>query len=163
MTQKSILSSAGKKMMNSAAEHELYASHFYKSAAAKCQSLGYFGAQKFFEAESADEIEHYYKVRDFVNDQNDLIASPMIDSVTLDYTDLGEVLEEAYDLEKKLYDFYEESYMGTKDASVQVFLHDMVNIQRKSVGEYGDLLARYSICQDNPGAIILFDQELGNK
>lgn len=163
MKIKSILSSQGKKTMNKAAEHELYASHFYKSAAAKSQSLGYFGAQKFFEKESADEIEHYYKIRDFVNDQNDIIDSPVIDSVTMECEELGEVLEEAYELEKNLYDFYEDAYMNTKDASLQVFLHEMVNIQRLAVGEYGDLLARYNIVNGNSAAALLFDQELGNK
>jgi hypothetical protein len=39
----------------------------------------------------------------------------------------------------------------------------MVNIQRLAVGEYGDLLARYQIVNGNTAAMLLFDQELGNK
>ena len=159
----SILSSKGKKTLNKAGEHELYASHFYKSAAARCQSSGRFGAQKFFEKESADEIEHYYKIRDFVNDQGDMIDSPIIESVTIEEDNLGGILSEAYDLEKKLYDFYEAEYSKTEDPSLKVFLHDMVNIQRIAVGEYGDLLARYSIVAGNGAGEILFDQELGAK
>ena len=163
MRTKSLLSAQSKKALNKSGMHELYASHFYKSAAAKCQFLGYFGAQKFFEKESADEIEHYYKVRDFMNDQGDMFESPVIESATLEYDELGEVLEEAYELEKKLYDFYEDSYNSASDPSVKTFFHKMVKIQVKAVGEYGDLLSRYHIVADNPAAVLLFDQELGNK
>jgi hypothetical protein len=38
-----------------------------------------------------------------------------------------------------------------------VALIDFVNIQRKSVGEYGDLLARFAKASD----ILIFDKELG--
>ena len=58
MNPKSLLSSSDKELLNEAAEHELYASNYYKYVAACMQRAGLFGAQKFFEKESADEIEH---------------------------------------------------------------------------------------------------------
>ena len=53
--KKSLLSASDKKKLNQAVEHELFASNFYKYAASCSQRQGLFGAQKFFEAESADE------------------------------------------------------------------------------------------------------------
>ena len=67
------------------------------------------------------------------------------------------VLEAAYQLELELYDFYSKFYTTAKAPAVQVALIDFVNIQRKSVGEYGDLLARFAKASD----ILIFDKELG--
>jgi ferritin len=70
---------------------------------------------------------------------------------------------DAYELEMDLGDFYKKAYNKTEDPFVKTFFHKLVKIQRKAIGEYGDLLARLALCKDNPSAILLFDQELGNK
>jgi len=159
-----LLSASDKKKLNQAVEHELYASNFYKYAASCCQKYGLFGAQKFFEKESADELEHYYKLRDFFNDRGDEAEMPQIDAVDFkEGIDLMGILDAAYELEKDLGDFYNEFYFATKDATVQVQLHSFVEFQTKAVGEYGDLLARLSLVSECPGGLLIFDQELGNK
>jgi ferritin len=41
------------------------------------------------------------------------------------------------------------------------FLLQFLEIQRKSIGEYGDLLARLQIADDNAAALLMIDNELG--
>lgn len=161
--KKSLLNDSDRKMLNQAVEHELYASNFYKYSASCTQKQGYFGAQKFFEKESADELTHYYLIRDFMNDLGDEADMPAINSVELEGETLSGIFLDAYELEVDLGDFYKKFYTKTEDPYVKTFLHKMVNIQRKAVGEYGDLIARLKLCKDNTSAILLFDQELGNK
>jgi len=162
--KESLLKASDRKLLNEAVGHELYASNFYKYAASCCQKQGLFGAQKFFEKESADEQAHYYKLRDFFNDMMDEADMPKIDEVDFkEGIDLMGILQEAFDLEKDLKDFYSDFYFATKDATVQVELHDFVGFQTKAVGEYGDLLARLSLVSECPGGLLIFDQELGNK
>jgi ferritin len=164
MMKTSLLSASDKKKLNQAVEHELYASNFYKYAASCCQKYGLFGAQKFFEKESADELEHYYKLRDFFNDRGDEADMPQIDAVDFkEGIDLMGILDAAYELEKDLGDFYNEFYFATKDATVHARIQKFVKIQTKAVGEYGDLLARLSLVSECPGGLLIFDQELGNK
>ena len=164
MMKKSLLSASDKKKLNQAVEHELFASNFYKYAASCSQRQGLFGAQKFFEAESADELTHYYKLRDFFNDRGDEANMPQIDAVEFkEGIDLMGILDAAYELEKDLGEFYNDLYFSTKDATVQVQLHDFVEFQTKAIGEYGDLLARLSLVSECPGGLLIFDQELGNK
>jgi len=160
---KSLRKPSDKKSLNEAGGHELYASHFYKYAASCCQKQGFFGAQKFFEAESADELTHYYKLRDFMNDMGDEADMPKIDEVDIKEESLEGILDAAYELEKDLGEFYEEFYFATKSAPVQVRIHKFVKIQTKAVGEYGDLIARLSIIGDSKSGLLIFDQELGNK
>lgn len=159
MNPQSLLTPFDKELLNEAAEHELYASNFYKYVAACMQRAGLFGTQKFFEKESADEITHYYQLRDFVNDMGCEIETPGIDKPKplKDDDCLKCVLEAAYQLELELYGFYTKFYTTAKSPAVQVALIDFVNIQRKAVGEYGDLLARYSKATD----MLIFDKELG--
>lgn len=47
---------------------ELYVSNLYKHFANQLQRLGYFGAQKYYLKESADELSHYQKLADYCND-----------------------------------------------------------------------------------------------
>jgi ferritin len=164
MMKKSLLKPADRKSLNEAVGHELYASNFYKYAASCSQKLGLFGAQKFFEGESADEISHYYKLRDFMNNMSDEADMPKIDEVDFkEGIDLMGILETAFDLENDLREFYNDFYFATKDASVQAEIHEFVKFQTKAVGEYGDLLARLSLVSECPGGLLIFDQELGNK
>ena len=160
----SLLSASDKKKLNQAVEHELFASNFYKYAASCSQRQGLFGAQKFFEAESADELTHYYKLRNFFNDRGDEADMPQIDAVEFkDGIDLMGILDAAYELEKDLGEFYNDLYFSTKDATVQARILKFVKIQTKAIGEYGDLLARLSLVSECPGGLLIFDQELGNK
>jgi len=164
MMKKSLLSASDKKKLNQAVEHELYASNFYKYAASCCQKYGLFGAQKFFEKESADELEHYYKLRDFFNDRGDEADMPQVDAVEFkEGIDLMGILQSAYELEKDLGDFYNEFYFATKDANVHARIQKFVKIQTKAIGEYGDLIARLGLVSECPGGLLIFDQELGNK
>lgn len=157
----SLLSSIDKDLLNEAVERELYASNHYKYAASCLQKQGYFGCQKYFEGESADELEHYYKIRDFFNDRGDEADMPSIDEVEFQDESLFGIFMTSLQLEKELGDFYNRFYQTTKDAAVQVFLMDFVKIQTKSIGEYGDLIARLNLCMGNPAAYLIFDQELG--
>jgi ferritin len=46
--------------------------------------------------------------------------------------------------------------------TTQQFLLQFLETQRKSVGEYGDLLSRLAIVADDKCGLIIIDQELGN-
>lgn len=159
MEIKSLLVSSDKQMVNEAGEHELYASHFYKYSASAAQREGLFGAQKFFEKEAADETEHFYKVRDFANDMGDMIATPALDEIKMKDDCLSCLLDAAYEMESDLLDFYSKVYNQAKLVALKVFAQKMVEVQTKAVGEYGDLIARLSKCNE----VLIFDQELGNK
>lgn len=149
------------KLLNNAVREELYASNFYKYAASCCQKKGYFGFQKFFEAEAKSETKHYYKLRDFMNDMNSEADMPTIEEVDFQDESVLGIFNASLQLEVDLGKFYNDFYLKQTSAQVQTFLIEMVNIQRESVGEYNDLIARLELCMGNPAAYLLIDQELG--
>jgi ferritin len=63
-------------------------------------------------------------------------------------------------MELELGEFYENFYDTSDDPTVKQFVLKYIEQQRKSVGEYGDLLARLERCGDNQAALLMFDTEL---
>lgn len=160
MAVKNQLTPEVEAMLADAVHAELFASHLYKHVANHLQRLGYFGAQKFFLAESADELTHYQRHVDYINDRGAVAMTPALPNVDDKIDTLRTALELAYDTEMSLQNNYAEWY-GMSDVITQQHLLQFIEIQRKSVGEYGDLLARMDRVGDDLCGVLLIDQELG--
>lgn len=149
----SLLSPDMKLLLQKGVQHELYASNLYKSFANQCQKMGLFNAQKFFLNESADELTHYQILQDYFNDRNDCADIPTIDAIEDRILSLGDALRIAYETELSLLDFYVKAYEDAedkmKDCVTAQFLLQFIEIQRKAVGEFGDLLGYYNSIEMN--------------
>lgn len=151
------------KNLNDAIHSELFASNLYKHVANQLQRLGYFGAQKFFLSESSDELGHYQKIVDYINDRGLVATVPQIEMQEEKVTSLRDALAIGFDTEKTLSEDYSEWFKQAfaEDIVTAQFFLQFIEHQRKSVGEYGDLLARLDRAGANEAAILLIDQELG--
>ena len=163
MTPKMMISQELKNALDDAVHSELYASQLYKHVANQLQRLGWFGGQKFFANESADELTHYQKIVDFQNDVGTVAKVPMIEAMTDPIADLVSAVELGYETEVELYNDYKRWYgmAATNDPVVAQFLLQFLEIQRTSVGEYGDLLARLKLVEGDRAGLLLIDQEMG--
>jgi ferritin len=160
---KSLLSPAMKKGMQDAVYVELYQSNLWKSLANQLQRLGLFGSQKYFLAESAEELTHYQMHVEFMNDMGDCADLPKIDAVTDKVTDIGDALEIGYNTELDVYNQYKDFYEKAADEDVAVaqYILQFIEIQRKAVGHYGDLLAKYKIAEQTK-EILEFDEHISD-
>jgi ferritin len=162
MLPKMIISAECKKMLDEAVHSELYASNLYKHIANQLQRLGYFGASKFFLNESADELKHYQLHVEFQNDVGTVAKVPMIEAMNETIETFSDAIETGYETELELLNNYQDWYRDTaEDPVVQQFLLQFLEIQRRSVGEYGDLLARIQLVDQDKAGMLLIDQELG--
>ena len=162
MLPKMIISAEHKAMLDDAVHSELYASNLYKHVANELQRIGYFGATKFFLAESADELTHYQRHVEFQNDVGTVAKIPMIEAMDEPIKTLSDAIELGYETELELYNDYKKWYAkADSDPVVQQFLLQFLEIQRTSVGEYGDLLARIELVDQDKAGMLLIDQELG--
>ena len=162
MPVSNLLDKATEDMLNKAVHAELYASHLYKHVANQMQRVGFFGTQKFFAGESADELTHYQRIADYMNDRGTMAKVPALEACTEQAANVAEAIELGYETELQLMRDYEKWYRDCKCVTTQQFLLQFLELQRKSVGEYGDLLARIAIVADNMAGMLLIDQELGN-
>jgi ferritin len=153
-----------KKWLNKSVESELYASNLYKHIANQLQRLGLFGSQKYFLNESSEELTHYQKLVDYTNDMGDVIEIPQVPKINETIKSIKDALTVAYDFELSLmrqYEkFYDEAEDKFSDCVTATFIIELIQIQRQSVGDYGDLIARYD---RNPNDVFEFDEYLGEK
>lgn len=163
MSVKSLLSPSMKKGMQDAVYIELYQSNLWKSLANQMQRLGYFGTQKYFLAESAEELTHYQMHVEFMNDMGDCADLPKIDAVTDKANNIGDALQIGYDIELDVYNQYKDFYKKAEndDVSVAQYLLQFIEIQRLAVGHYGDLLAKYKVAEATK-ELLEFDEHIGD-
>lgn len=162
---KNLLSPAMKKGLQKAIYAELYQSNLWKHIANQLQRLGFFGGQKYFLAESAEELTHYQIFVDFINDLGDVADVPKIDAIEDDIDSIATALQVAYDMELDVYNQYKKFYeeAADEDVAVGIFMQQFVTIQLKAVGAYGDLISRYNRCGTNEAAILEFDEYLSEQ
>jgi ferritin len=160
---KSLLSPSMKKGLQASIELELYQANLWKSFANQMQRLGYFGTQKYFLAESAEELTHYQMLVEFMNDMGDCADLPKIDAVTDKVLNIGEALELGYEMEMEVLNHYKKFYneADEEDCAVGIFLQQFVTIQVQAVGHYGDLLAKYKVAETTK-EILEFDQHIAD-
>ena len=160
---KSLLSPSMRKGLQDAVYTELYQSNLWKSLANQLQRLGYFGSQKYFLAESAEELTHYQMHVEFMIDMNDCTDLPKIDAIADKVTDIGDALEIGYNTELDVYNQYKDFYKKAEDEDVSVaqYILQFIEIQRKAVGHYGDLLAKYKIAEQTK-EILEFDEHISD-
>lgn len=159
---KSLLTPEIKNMLDEAIHGELYVSNLYKHLGNQLQRLGFFGAQKYFLNESADELTHYQKIVDFQNDVGAVAKVPAIEAMTDTVGGLVDAIQIFYDNELELYYSYSDNYQtAAGDPVVQQFLLQFLEIQRTSVGEAADLLARCKLIEGDKCGLLIIDQELG--
>ena len=108
------------------------------------------------------EREHYQIHATYQNDSGDVAAIPAIEAMDEPVGTLRDAIEAAYDTECQLERDYIRWYSAcSKDPVTAEFLLQFLRGQRKSVGEYGDLLARLTLAGEDRAAILMIDSELG--
>jgi ferritin len=78
-------------------------------------------------------------------------------------TDIGDALEIGYNTELDVYNQYKDFYEKAEDEDVSVaqYLLQFIEIQRKAVGQYGDLLAKYKVAESTK-ELLEFDQHIND-
>ena len=163
MLVKSMLSAEMKKGLQQSIYWELYQSNLWKSLANQLQRLGLFGSQKYFLAESAEELTHYQVIVEFMNDMGDCADLPKIEAIEDKVKNIGDALEIGYETETDVYNHYKDFAKDAlkEDLAVYNFLQQFIDIQVKAVGAYGDLLAKYKIAEETK-EILEFDQHISD-
>lgn len=151
------------QILAEAVHAELRVAHLYKHIANQMQRVGYFGASKWFRAESAEELEHYQKLVDYLNDRGSVATLPALEVFEDTIPDLKTAITRAYGEENALGDRYAKWFatLVTADPIAAHFLLQFLEIQRTSTGEYGDWLSRITLANGDPAALLQIDRELG--
>jgi len=122
---------------------EFTAFYFYRSASNWCNNVGYKKAGEYFANESADELVHAKSLENYLVDWNIDVQLPIIEEPQSTFVNLIDVIEKAYQMEYNLYLGYENTVgelLDRKDFTSFNELQSKIEIQKKSVAEYSDML-----------------------
>ena len=160
--KKPLLNAECIKKFEKSLEWELTHFYMYKLLANKCQMLGYFGAQAYFLAESAEEETHYQKHVDFLNDEGVLAKLPVLAPEKESISCLCDAIQMAYDNELDLLEYYREMYKEEvmEYPEVAAHLSFFLDTQREAVGFYGDILSMFESEKDNDNISMVIDHKL---
>lgn len=163
MTIKKQLSEISDGILQQALQSELNAFYLYRHLSIQCQRLGLFGSAKYFAKESMDEQSHAKLIEDFFNDRGVVAMLPDIQSPDVHIGNLSNALQAGYDAELELGNSYNKWYQSvlTKDSATAQFMLQFIEIQRLSIGEYGDWLTRFKTLGGGDLAVMTIDRELG--
>ena len=164
MAKKELLGKSCIKGFEKAIEYELGHFYLYKMLANCMQTVGYFGAQAYFLAESNEEQEHYQKHIDFLNDLGITPKLPTL-SPESNVSTLQEAIETAYENEYDLLKYYRKLYNDevAEYPDVAEHLKFFIKTQVEAIGFYGDILARLETLKGDTCGFLIIDQELKNK
>lgn len=148
-------------MLNARGEDELNAEAMYRQMANIAQDKGMFGMQEFMLRQAEEEKGHYQEVANFLNDYGVCLEYKVRPVSISAEIGIPELLLLAFQTEHELYMNYQvlaDNCINTeaKEYGVFNFAIHKVDDQRKSVGEWGDIIARYEL----NGDIFAFDNYL---
>lgn len=161
--KKPLLDAECVKKFEKAIKYELGHFYLYSMLANKMQAIGYFGAMDYFLAESKEEVTHYQKHIDFLNDEGVLPQLPVLTPEKNDTVkSLYDAIETAYENELDLLKYYRELYKQEEEEYAEIGAHLIffLDTQREAVGFYGDILAMFETEKNNPNICMIIDQKL---
>jgi len=156
------LSELTDNILQQALQAEYKASYLYRHLSIQCQRLGLFGAAKFFANESTEEQNHAKLIEDYYNDRGSVAILPTIESPGVRVKFLSDALQAGYNAEVQLGEKYAKWHQSlmTKDCFTAQFFLQFLEIQRLSIGEYADLLARFNALGGGDVATATLDSEM---
>jgi ferritin len=162
--KKQLIQDAIKESLDNVARLELFNAYLYNVAAAVAKSAGLFGIALKFSRESDDEVQHHRDVVEYLNQRGCLFVPGEITAPVLTDETIKGLITAAYNQEvltEKAYIELGSLALNTGVHATYQFVHEVLEHQTASVGEYADLIARIEQAATNEAALLLIDQEIG--
>ncbi|WP_107688481.1 non-heme ferritin [Neisseria wadsworthii] len=151
------------KRLNEQLNLELYSANVYLQMSAWADNNGFEGASKFLKAHAAEEMQHMYRLFDYLNETGALAEIGAVAAPRSCYAGLKEVFEEVYKHEKditvKINELVEKT-LSEKDFSSFNFLQWYVAEQHEEERLFKSILDKINLIGDNGNGLFHVDKEL---
>jgi ferritin len=154
------------KALNHHVTEELAASHRYLASSAALREAGLSGMAHWMQIQSDEERVHAMKFLDHIHARHGHIrleaipAPPPADNGGLAAFQAALALEESTTL--RIHELHGKA-TAANDVALRVFLEWFVQEQVQEEDTIRHILDRFRLAQNDPAALLLLDQELGNR
>lgn len=153
-------------LLNQQIKHEQYAAQLYLSMAAWFYERDLDGIANYFRVQAKEELMHAEKFFDYLNDIGGKIRLQAVDEPPHDFADARDIFEKALAHEKKVSESIHNilaTAQQLNDFPTATFLQWFVTEQVEEEANASQLVTKINMVHDNPSALYLFDQELGER
>lgn len=154
------------ELINQQIANEQYAAQYYLSMSAWFYEKDLDGIANYFRIQSKEELMHADKMFDFLNDVGAKIVMGRIDQPPYEFANATEIFEKALAHEKlvtrSIFNIMKNANNEGDFATVS-FLQWFVNEQVEEEANASQLVTKIKMVSENPSALYLFDQELGQR
>lgn len=144
---------------------EIYSSNLYLSMAGYFHSISLAGMASWMRNQSSEELQHAYKLFDFLLDRGGLPVIGQIDSPPNQWKNPLDGFQVALDHEKTISKSINDlARLSRKedDLSLEVLLHWFITEQVEEEATVIELVDRLKLASDSPGGLFILDNELRN-
>lgn len=153
-------------LINDQIAKEQYAAQYYLSMSAWFYSQDLDGIANYFRVQSKEELMHADKMFDYLNDVGAQIVMGAIAQPPSEFTNATEVFEKALEHEKSVTQSIFNIVKAANeefDYATTSFLQWFINEQVEEEASASQYVSKIKMVCDNPSALYLFDQELGQR
>jgi ferritin len=161
-----MLTESIEKALNNQIVVEMYSANLYLSMAGYCESLSLIGCAKWLEKQYEEELEHARKIYNYINERDGRVRLGSIKAPPNEWSAPGVLFQDAYRHEQSVSQSIGQIVDLTRKENDHLtfeFLQWFVKEQVEEEDQTQTISDRFKLAADNPGALLLLDQELGNR
>lgn len=151
--------------LNTQVTLELFSSNLYLQMSAWCEHQGLNGSAKFLKAHAAEEMQHMYKLFEYIQDTGALAIIEAIDKPDIEFENIRDVFMQTYAHERMITAQINELVgiaLSEKDYSTFNFLQWYVAEQHEEEKLFKGIVDKIEMIGIEGRGIFLIDSEIGN-
>ena len=144
---------------------EMYSEYFYLSMSAWCDSNDLPGMAAFMKLKSEEERAHAMKLYDYIHDRDGKVTLLAIAQPPSEFKSFRDIFENQLKHEKYVTESIHNLYklaLEENDYASQVMLQWFIEEQVEEEKEALEIIQQCKMVGDNPSALFMLDQKLGN-
>ncbi|MYL33593.1 ferritin [Pontibacillus yanchengensis] len=153
------------KMLNNLIQIEHVSSTLYLAMAAHMAKKNYTGMASWLRIQSGEERTHMLRLIDYVTDRDGTVEIKSMPAQPTDFGNPLETFKKVLEHEQFVTDSYRQAYTFTnqKDQQTADLLQQFLREQVEEVAQSQTIVDRLTIADNNPAALLILDQELGQR
>ncbi|HYK72217.1 MAG TPA: ferritin [Pseudoneobacillus sp.] len=153
------------KLFNNLIQIEHVSTTLYLAMSAYMGKLNYTGMAKWLRLQSDEERTHMLKLIDYVVDKDGTVQLNNIPAQPIDFGTPLETFQKVLAHEQFVTNSYRQvyNYVSQADPQAAVIIQDFLREQIDEEAQSQTIVNRLKLAQNNPSALLLMDQELGQR
>lgn len=153
------------KLINQLIQIEHVSTTLYLAMSAYLGRLNYTGMAKWLRLQSEEERAHMLKLIDYVVDKDGTVQLTSLPAQPSEFGTPLETFQKVLAHEQFVTNSYRQAYnyVSQSDPQAAVIIQDFLREQIDEEAQSQTIVSRLTLAQNNPSAILLIDQELGQR